>query len=100
MNRVHIAKIIDAPDPQPIMMRYVLLRDRLFPLHPQLWLRATGSSPTRSWFLCRLKQFCPPEITGQSIRVGGATALAQAGAPGDLIRGAGRWSSNRFERYI
>jgi len=82
------------------MKRYLSSRDRLFPLHPQLWLRADGSSPTRSWFLQRLRQYCPAEIAGQSIRAGGATALAEAGAPTDLIRGAGRWSSNAFERYI
>jgi hypothetical protein len=99
-NRVHIAQIIGAPDPQPIMKRYLSSRDRLFPLHPQLWLRANGCSPTRSWFLQRLRQYCPSEIAGQSIRAGGATALAEAGAPADLIRGAGRWSSNAFERYI
>jgi hypothetical protein len=99
-NRVHIAQIIGAPNPHPIMKRYLCSRDQLFPLHPQLWLRASGSSPTRSWFLQRLRQYCPAEIAGQSIRAGGATALAEAGAPTDLIRGAGRWSSNAFERYI
>jgi hypothetical protein len=99
-NKVHIAKIINAPDPTEIMTRYTRFRDNLFPLHPQLWLRSNGSSPTRSWFLDRLRQFCPPEISGQSMRAGGATALAQAGASADLIRGAGRWSSNAFERYI
>jgi hypothetical protein len=99
-NRVHVAQIIGAPNPQPIMKRYLSSRDMLFPLHPQLWLRDKGTSPTRSWFLHRLRQYCPPEIAGQSIRAGGATALAEAGAPVDLIRGAGRWSSNTFERYI
>jgi hypothetical protein len=99
-NRVHIAQIVNAPDPKPIMERYIQSRDMLFPLHPQLWLRANGRSPSRSWFLRRLKQYCPPDIAGQSMRAGGATALAEAGAPGELIRGAGRWSSNAFERYI
>jgi hypothetical protein len=99
-NRVHITKIIGAPDPCPIMQRYISSRDQLFPLHPQLWLRTNGTSPTRSWFLRRLRQFCPPDIAGQSIRAGGATALAEAGAPADLIRGAGRWTSNAFERYL
>ena len=96
-NRVHIARIINAPDPRPVMERYILSRDCLFPLHPQLWLRANGRSPTRSWFLHRLKCYCPPDIAGQSMRAGGATALAEAGTPSDLIRGAGRWSSNAFE---
>jgi hypothetical protein len=99
-NRVHIAQIIGAPNPQPIMERYLCSRDRLFPLHPQLWLRDNGTSPNRSWFLHRLRQYCSPEIAGQSIRAGGATALAEAGAPAELIRGAGRWSSSAFERYI
>ena len=99
-NRVHIAQIINAPDPQPFMKRFVTSRDRLFPLHPQLWLRKNGTVPTRSWFLHRLSAFCPPDIAGQSMRAGGATALAEAGAPGELIRGAGRWSSDAFERYI
>jgi hypothetical protein len=82
------------------MQRYISSRDQLFPLHPQLWFRTNGTSPTRSWFLRRLRQFCPPDIAGQSIRAGGATALAEAGAPADLIRGAGRWTSNAFERYL
>ena len=99
-NRVHIARIMNAPDPKPIMETYLHSRDSLFPLHPQLWLRANGHSPSRSWFLRRLKNYCPPDIAGQSMRAGGATALAEAGAPGELIRGAGRWSSNAFERYI
>ena len=34
------------------------------------------------------------------MHTGGATALAQAGASSELIRGAGRWSSNTFKRYI
>jgi len=38
-NRVHVAQIIGAPNPQPIMKRYLSSRDILFPLHPQLWLR-------------------------------------------------------------
>jgi len=99
-NRVHIAKISGAPNPKPIMENYIRSRDRLFPLHPQLWLLKTGLSPTRSWFLRRLKRYCSADIAGQSMRAGGATALAQAGASAELIRGAGRWSSNTFERYI
>ena len=84
-NRVHIARIINAPDLQPLMTRFLTSRDRLFPLHPQLFLRSNGTVPTRSWFIHRLSTFCPPEIAGQSMRVGGTTALAEAGAPGELI---------------
>lgn len=99
-NRVIIRHIHGAPDPAPIMRRYIHSRDSRCPLHPQLWLRANGSQPTRAWFIQRLKAFCPPDIAGQSLRAGGATALAEAGAAYELVRGAGRWSSNAFERYI
>jgi hypothetical protein len=37
-NRVHIACISNAPDPQPFMRCFITSRDRLFPLHTQLWL--------------------------------------------------------------
>jgi hypothetical protein len=99
-NRIHIARIIGSPDPKPIMANYILSRDRLFPLHSQLWLHKNGLSPTQSWFLNRLRQYCSADISGQSMRAGGAPALAQAGASVELIRGAGHWSSNTFERYI
>ena len=99
-NRVHIARIINAPDPQPFMKRFITSRDRLFPLHPQLSLRKNSTVPTRSWFLHRLSAYCPPDIAGQSMCAGGATALTEASTPGELIRGTGRWSSDAFERYI
>lgn len=41
-NQVHIAKIVNTPDPQPIMFDYISSQDQLFPLHPQLWLHANG----------------------------------------------------------
>jgi hypothetical protein len=66
-NQVHIAHIIGSPNPKPIMAKYICSRDQLFPLHPQLWLRENGLSPTRSWFLRRLKQYCPADVTGQSM---------------------------------
>jgi hypothetical protein len=55
-NRVHIAHIIGAPDPKPIMVNYICSHDQLFPLHPQLWLCVNGFSLTCSWFqiLCHL----------------------------------------------
>jgi len=96
-NHVHIAQIMNAPDLKLIMERYIQSPDMLFPLHPQLWLCTNGHSPSCSWFLRHLKRYCPPDIAGQS---GGTTVLVEAGAPGELIRGAGCWSSNTFERYI
>ena len=59
-NRVHIARIINVPDPQPLMTRFLTSRDHLFPLNPQLFLRSNGTVPTRSWFIHRLRTFCPP----------------------------------------
>ena len=99
-NRIVIKKIAGAPDPHPIMAEYVTSRDTLFPFHPQLWLRSNGSIPLRSWFIKRLRHYFTAEIAGQSLRAGGATAMAEAGAEPQLIKGAGRWSSNAFERYI
>jgi hypothetical protein len=99
-NRILIKKIVGAPDPLPLMQSYVTSRDRLFPLHAELWLLANGSVTARSWFIRRLRVFFPPDIAGQSLRAGGATALAEASAPPELIKGAGRWSSSSFEHYI
>ena len=82
------------------MASYICSRDCLFPLHPQLWLHVASILPTCSWFLRCLKEFCPADIADQSMRVGGATALAQANTSAELIWGAGRWSSDAFEHYI
>jgi len=84
-NHVHITQIMDAPDPKPIMERYIQSHNMLFPLHLQLWLCANGHSSLHSLFLHCLKQYCPPDIAGQSMCAGGATALAEAGVPGKLI---------------
>jgi hypothetical protein len=99
-NCVVIRKIVGAPDPIPLMQSYIASRDRLFPLHANLWLLANASVPTQTWFIRRLQVFFPPDIAGQSLCAGGATALAEASAPPELIKGAGCWSSMSFERYI
>jgi hypothetical protein len=31
--------------------RYLISRDSLFPHHPALWVRQSGSIATRSWFI-------------------------------------------------
>jgi hypothetical protein len=99
-DRILIQKSSSGPNALAAMTAYVKSRDRRCPLHPHLWLTSDGSIPTRSWFLLRLKRFFPSNIAGHSMRAGGATALAQAGASADIIKAAGRWSSNAFERYI
>jgi hypothetical protein len=82
------------------MQCYIDSRDAIFPFHPQLWLKADGTIQLRSWFITCLHHYFGPDIAGQSMRAGGATAMAEAGAVPELIKGAGRWSSSSFERYI
>jgi hypothetical protein len=50
-NKIVIRKISGSPDPLPIIMCYIKSRDTLFPSHPQLWLKADGTIPLRSWFI-------------------------------------------------
>ena len=69
-------------------------------LRPELWLRADGTLPTRSWFIAGVRRFFPISITGQSMRAGGATALAEAGVAPNLIQTAGCWTSETFGRYV
>ena len=66
-NCVHISQIMGTPNPQPIMRLYLDSRDQLFPLHPQLWWHNNGSSPTHSWFLHHLRQYCPSDIVSKAI---------------------------------
>jgi len=74
--------------------------DAHFPIRPELWLRSDGTIPTRAWFINRMRQFFPSSIAGQSMRAGGATALAEAGTAPNLIQAAGRWTSETFNRYV
>src|SRR5882762_4326286 len=77
-NRIVIKRIAGAPDPFPIMNRYIKSRDHLFPFHPQLWLKSDGTVPVRSWFIKRLHLYFGSHIAGQSLRAGGATAMAES----------------------
>jgi hypothetical protein len=79
---------------------YLTLCDRLFPFRAKLWLKEDGTIPTRGWFLRRLHRHLSGNIGGQSLRAGGATALAEAGVPPHLIQAIGRWSSEAFQIYI
>ena len=88
------------PDPFPIFQRYLSSRDTHFPLKPELWLRANGNIPTRRWFIRRLRSFFANDISGHSMRAGGATYLAAAGMPPHLIQAAGRWSSGAWQAYV
>jgi hypothetical protein len=99
-NIIIVQKTNKPTDPYHPFVQYLASRDSKFPLHPELWLTARGCVPTRNWFLSRLRIFFPKEIAGQSLRSGGATSLAEAGADFDTIQAAGRWSSDAFRIYI
>ena len=47
-----------------------------------------------------MHDFFPNSIAGQSMRAGGAMALAEAGIAPNLIQSAGRWSTDTFNRYV
>jgi hypothetical protein len=99
-NRVLIQHSLTGSDPLPLFRRYLVSRDLLFPLNPYLWLRYDGHPPTRSWFMRRLRLFFPANVSGHSMRAGGATSLAAAGVSPDQIRAIGRWRSGTWERYV
>ena len=82
-------------------LRYLSSRDKLFPLASPLWITASGAVPTRGFFMRRLRDLLPdPSIGGHSLRAGGATLLADFGAPPHVIQAAGHWASDTFQVYI
>jgi predicted dienelactone hydrolase len=50
--------------------------------------------------LTRFHSHFDKTFSGHSLRSGGATALAQAGATMDYVKSAGRWSSDAFLVYV
>ncbi|KAF7973478.1 hypothetical protein HWV62_15084, partial [Athelia sp. TMB] len=100
-NRVIIQRSDAADDPLAPFKRYLASRDTKFPFHQPLWIRGDGSIPTRSWFISRLRTHFPSrDVSGHSLRAGGATALAEAGVPAHIIQAIGRWASETFQIYI
>ena len=99
-NTIIIQKLNTPTDPYNPFLAYLRSRDTKFPIHPELWLTSRGTVPTRYWFMSRLRRFFPREIAGQSMRSGGATSLAEAGASLATIQAVGRWSSDAFRIYI
>jgi uncharacterized protein (UPF0276 family) len=99
-NTILIQKNKTPTDPYSPFVSYLHSRDHRFPVHPELWLTSSGKVPTRYWFIKRLRAFFPKEIAGQSLRSGGATSLAEAGADLATIQAAGRWASKAFQIYI
>lgn len=99
-NIIIVQKLTTPTDPYSPFLKYLVSRDSRYPLHPELWLTSRGNVPTRHWFISRLRKLFPKQIAGQSLRSGGATSLAEAGADLDTIQAAGRWSSDAFRIYI
>jgi hypothetical protein len=87
-------------DPLVTFRRYLISRDKLHRWLPLLWLRESGSPPTRNWYIQRLRRHFSEDYAGHSLRSGGATTLALANVPAERIQLAGRWSSDTFQIYI
>jgi hypothetical protein len=99
-NTIIIQKLGTLSDPYKPFVAYLTSRDTFFPLNPELWLTSRGTVPTRHWFMSRLRTFLPTKFAGHSMRAGGATSLAEAGANVSTIQAVGRWSSDAFQIYI
>jgi hypothetical protein len=91
---------ISVVDPLMHFQRYLHSRDSLFPFSSNLWLRADGSCPSRSFFIRRMRLFFATDVAGQSMRSGGATSLAENGVAPNIIQAIGRWASSAFQIYI
>ena len=67
-----------------------------------LFIFSNGDFLTRAWVVAILRVAFPaePNLNTHSFRIGGASALAQAGIPDYTIQAMGRWSSDSFLRYI
>jgi hypothetical protein len=99
-NRIVILAERFGHHPLHHFQRYLDSRDRIHPIASPLWLTEAGLVPTRSFFISRLNSFFDKTISGQSMRAGGATALAEHGVPPSLIQACGRWASDAFLIYI
>ncbi|CUA67182.1 Dynein alpha chain, flagellar outer arm [Rhizoctonia solani] len=99
-SHIRIVKQWDKLDPIPIFRAYLTARDSQFGGFLELWLTSSGNTPTKSWFSTRLKQYCASDLTGHSLRSGGATALALSGVPNAYIQKLGRWSSDAWQGYV
>ncbi|KAI1786192.1 hypothetical protein LXA43DRAFT_1099487 [Ganoderma leucocontextum] len=99
-NRVVVHASVTTPDPLVHFTRYLASRDRAFPVRAELWLRADGTVPTRSWFMRKLRSLFPRDVAGHSMRAGGTTSLAAAGVPPSAIQAINRWSSSAWQCYV
>lgn len=86
--------------PMDALRAYLGTRDRWFGNRSPLFLDSNGRVPTRAWFLGRFHAFFGFNKSGHSMRSGGASAMAQAGIPLEIIQDTGRWSSEAFKTYV
>ena len=99
-NTLQFSRSSSPVAPFDLFGQYLSARNAWFCWLPELWLLANGQPPTRSWFTCQLRRFFSSDISGHSMRAGGATALASAGVPDDRIRLRGRWTSDAYQVYL
>ena len=86
--------------PLQIFLKYIGSRDTIHPVASPLWLTEAGHIPTRSFFINRLRIFFATNVAGQSMRAGGATALAEHSVSPAIIQASGHWASEAFLVYI
>lgn len=80
-NIVLIEKRQGRVDPHHEFSEYLGSRDNLFPFHPALFLTHTGTVPTRSWYISRLRKiFRMTKPVNPSAPVGLLTTPLSAGA--------------------
>ncbi|KAI0701886.1 hypothetical protein C8T65DRAFT_522595, partial [Cerioporus squamosus] len=85
-DTVLVHSTVSGADPLRAFRAYITARDCRHPCRSELWLRFDGSVPTRSWFSRRLHRYFPADVSGHSMRAGGATALALDGVSHDSIQ--------------
>ncbi|TFK78970.1 hypothetical protein K466DRAFT_461601, partial [Polyporus arcularius HHB13444] len=85
-DSVLVHRTVSGADPVRAFQTYLTVRDVRHPCRSELWLKHDGSVPTRGWFTRRLHVFFPAEVSGHSMRAGGATALALDGVSHDSIQ--------------
>ena len=99
-NRIIIPAHRFSHHPLQHFSAYLTSRDEIHQVASPLWLTEAGTVPTRSFFINRLRLFFERNVAGQSMRAGGATALAEHGVSPAIIQASGRWASEAFLVYI
>jgi hypothetical protein len=83
-------------NPLSVFHNYLAMHDSQFPLASPLWLTSQGTVATQDFFITQLHYYFNHDVTGQSMRAGGATSLAENGVPPSLIQLIRQWSSDAF----